>query len=90
VTRPSARQRILRLAWLMENGEPHATQVRAAEALLDRAWGRPPQAIAIKPLDPEHPMSQLLEAMDGESRQLPEANLAANNARGKKPDKGNE
>jgi Family of unknown function (DUF5681) len=75
---------IARLAWLMENGEPHATQVRAAEALLDRAWGRPPQAIAIKPMAPDSPLSQLLEAMDGESRQLPAENIAANAARGKK------
>jgi hypothetical protein len=30
-------------------------------------------------------MSQLLEAMDGESRRLPAENLAANNARGQLP-----
>ena len=36
---------INRLAWLMENADSHRTQCAAAEALLDRAWGRPPQAI---------------------------------------------
>lgn len=36
---------IQRLAWLMENADSQRTQAAAAEALLDRAWGRPAQAI---------------------------------------------
>ncbi len=36
---------ITRLAWLMENAQSERTQAAAAEALLDRAWGRPAQAI---------------------------------------------
>jgi hypothetical protein len=57
-------------------------RLKAIEVMMTHAWGHPPQAIAIKPLDPNSKMSQLLEAMDGESRQLPEANIAANKARG--------
>ena len=33
------------LAQLMKSGTPDRTRVAAAEALLDRAWGRPMQAI---------------------------------------------
>lgn len=40
---------IMKLEQLMESGEPDAVQVRAAEALLDRAWGRPAQSVQIDP-----------------------------------------
>ncbi len=33
------------LAKLMKSGTPDRTRVAAAEAILDRAWGRPSQAI---------------------------------------------
>ncbi|MCH7805308.1 MAG: hypothetical protein IH937_14660 [Acidobacteria bacterium] len=33
------------LAKLMKSGSPDRTKVAAAEAILDRAWGRPTQAI---------------------------------------------
>ncbi len=33
------------LAKLMKSGTPDRTRVAAAEAILDRAWGRPTQAI---------------------------------------------
>lgn len=36
---------IERLAWLMENAQSERTQAAACEAILDRAWGRPAQAI---------------------------------------------
>lgn len=36
---------INRLVYLMDNAQSERTQAAAAEALLDRAWGRPPQAI---------------------------------------------
>ena len=36
---------VKRLAWLMENAESEAAQVAAAKELLDRAHGRPAQAI---------------------------------------------
>jgi Family of unknown function (DUF5681) len=58
-------------------------RIAAIKEINDRAWGRAPQAVALKPVNPDSPMSKLLEAMDGESRQLPQANLDANNARGR-------
>ncbi len=33
------------LVEMMKNGSPDRTRVAAAEALLDRAWGRPTQAL---------------------------------------------
>jgi Family of unknown function (DUF5681) len=58
-------------------------RIAAIKEINDRAWGRAPQAIAVKAeTNPDSPLSRLLEAMDGESRQLPEANIAANKARG--------
>ena len=40
------------LAGLMENGTNESTRVNAAEALLDRGWGRPKQTIASDPDGP--------------------------------------
>jgi hypothetical protein len=34
------------LAGIAQNGEQESARVRAAEALLDRGWGKPVQAIA--------------------------------------------
>ena len=45
LAREHSKDAILRLAWLMNNAQSERTQAAAAEALLDRAWGRPPQAI---------------------------------------------
>jgi hypothetical protein len=40
------------LAGLMENGTNESTRVNAAEALLDRGWGRPKQVVASDPDGP--------------------------------------
>jgi len=37
-------QAVEKLAWLMENAEKESVQLAAAEAILDRAWGKPIQA----------------------------------------------
>jgi Family of unknown function (DUF5681) len=67
---------IARLGWLLENGEPHATQVRAAEALLDRGWGRVPQAMlhAGAEGDEMAALREFLKSIDGQSRMLPSGN----------------
>jgi Family of unknown function (DUF5681) len=80
-----------RLIFLRDHAESEQVQLAACREINDRAWGKAPQAVALKAeTNPDSPLSRLLEAMDGESRQLPAENIAANNARGKKPDKGNE
>jgi hypothetical protein len=38
---------IRKLAYLMEHAKQEALQFAAAVALLDRAWGRPPQAVQV-------------------------------------------
>ena len=45
LARQYTEEAIRTLAELMRTGKPDRTRVAAAEALLDRAWGRPAQAI---------------------------------------------
>src|SRR5262245_18655617 len=45
-----------RLAWLMDNAVSHAAQVAACKELLDRAYGKAPQAIVG---DPDNPVDAL-------------------------------
>ncbi len=45
LARQHTQEALKTLAKLMKSGTPDRTRVAAAEAILDRAWGRPTQAI---------------------------------------------
>jgi hypothetical protein len=55
---------------LMRNGFPDAVRAAAANALLNRGWGLPRQAVDIAPAKPIHRMS--LEEVEAELARLDE------------------
>lgn len=61
-----------RLAYLMTNAESEAAQVAAAKEILDRAYGKAPQALTVDPGDKFTEMLKaFLGSIDGNSRGLP-------------------
>lgn len=63
---------VARVGHLIEHGEPDAVQLRAAEVMLNRGWGTPPQAVvhAVASEDDER-FKAILRATNGDYRKLP-------------------
>ncbi|WP_072389474.1 hypothetical protein [Hyphomicrobium sp. CS1BSMeth3] len=62
-----------RLAYLMTNADSEAAQVAAAKEILDRAYGKAPQALTVDPGDKFTDMLKaFLGSIDGRSRGLPQ------------------
>jgi hypothetical protein len=45
IAQPYSSEAVETLATIMRDGKSERAQVAAANAILDRAWGRPPQAL---------------------------------------------
>ena len=78
LARKHTEEAIAKLAELMRLDDPdsRATQVAAAKALLDRAWGTPPQAVTISG-DQENPLFNFIDAPPKETREQWEKRIAA-------------
>ena len=72
--RDDSQASIDRLKYLREHGKPDSVQAYCANALLDRAWGRPPQAVLQAGSAHSAAFLEFLESVDGESRRLPPGN----------------
>lgn len=44
---PYSAKAIAKLAWLMGNGDTHQVQLAAAREIMDRAYGKPAQTVAV-------------------------------------------
>jgi hypothetical protein len=70
LTEPYSAEAVEKLYWLLNNGESHQVQLSAARELIDRRFGKPPQAIAHSG-EVDMGLSGLLQAIDGRTRGLP-------------------
>ncbi|MBV8513432.1 MAG: hypothetical protein JO289_24975 [Xanthobacteraceae bacterium] len=72
--RDDSQASIDRLKYLREHGKPDSVQAYCANALLDRAWGRPAQAVLQAGSTHSAAFVEFLESINGESRRLPPGN----------------